>query len=1750
MLDIPGYRVVGTIRATGSNVLFHAVREADGLPAIIKTPMAPAPGPRESERYRREYGILQRLRDVSGVARPYAFERIRERPVLLLEKVQGETLSESLGKPLEVPRFLSLAISLASTLAEVHRRNVIHKDIKPSNIIVEPEGAARLIDFGAATLQKVEHLDGAPSHIEGTLAYISPEQTGRMNRSVDYRTDFYSLGVTFYELLTGRRPFHGRDVLEWFHAHMAQTPPPPRELNPGIPPALSAIVLKLLAKVAEERYQSAEGLKADLERCREQLSQREQEPFALGEHDTPGRFQLPQRLYGREAQVAALLQGFERVVRSGRPELVLVSGYSGIGKSSVVHELHKPVVQRRGFFLSAKFDQFQRDVPYATVTQALRGLVQQLLAGSAEEVERWRERVNQAWEGEGQVLVDLVPLLNLLVGMQPAPQQLSPSETLHRFHRVVRRFLGVFATAEQPLVVFLDDLQWADLHSLQLIQQMLSQPDMPPILWIGAYRDNEVSPSHPLVSVLEETRKAGARMTELRLEPLSLEQVDQLVADALPGAAQELIAPLSRLVHEKTGGNPFFLLQLLATLHQEGLLVPVTGGGWRWDAEGVQARSYSDNVVEFMVGKLRQLPGEMQHLLRLAAHVGNAFSLQLLGVLAGLSDAEEVERRLEFSLQEGLLVRAGAEQYRFLHDRIQQAAHALLPEAERKALHLRIGRLLLERLSPEQVREELFGVVGQLNAGAELIQEPAERHRVARLNAEAGQKAEAAVAHRAAIAYFKTAFMLIPGDPWETEPTLAFQVQLARARCELLTGNVAEARQLAEQLCSRARTRADTTAAYCLKSDTLMAMGDITASVSCNLECLKLLGLSIPVHPSWEEAEAAHDEAWALLGQRSIEGLIELPPMTDPDMKVLMGAHASLFAKAYVTDNPLLIITLSRMVSLTLRHGFTEASVMGLGWFGVLTGMFFKRYREGLALSMLARGLVERYNLATQRASALLSLELISWFTQPLPESQEIALSGFHHGLQSGDFYSASWCSAAIVVNRQVMGHHLDDVHRETVSRIAFVAKTGIVDPLDYLVVIQAYVQQLRGRSHAFGTLSGEGFDEPSFEAAMTPERMSSTRVSYWLIKLESRFMCGAYEEALDAANKAAGLLWSASGNIRLREFHLYRALTLAALFERATPEQQRQSRVDLQRHHQQLAEWAAQCPETFRVPERMVAAELARLEDRPDEATRAYEEAIRLAREGGASHHLGLASELAANFWRARQAPIVADGFAREARAAYRHWGALGKLQHLDAQWPHLAAAPATKDTSTSSTDSNQVDALTVVKAQQAISSEIVLERLVDTLMQAAIENAGAQRGALVLPNGDTLAVAALSSGTPTELPWTLLSYVQRIREHVLISDASKPHLFSADEYLTRHSARSILCLPLLRQEQFLGALYLENNLATNAFSPARLSLLKYIASQAAISIENARLYADVQCAKAELRRANEELERRVEERTRELEQAQARLVDTAREVGMSEVASNVLHSVGNVLTSTQVNLELMQQSVDGLRVSQLKKAAALLTEHSGSLADFLSQDPRGAHLPEYLTVLADEQMRSQTRLAEDLDVMGRHIAHIRSIIQVQQTYAKATLMSEECELAQIIDGALRIEMAALQRHGVSVKVELSPVPRVKVDRHKVLQILTHLISNAKQAMDRVPEGQRELFVRLGLEGTQARIQVVDTGVGIAPEARARLFVHGFTTRKDGRGFGLHSSALAAQLLGGRLLLESAGLGKGATATLELPLS
>ncbi|WP_375769388.1 trifunctional serine/threonine-protein kinase/ATP-binding protein/sensor histidine kinase [Archangium gephyra] len=1760
MMDLPGHTLRGALRSTGANLLFHAVCGADNRPVIVKTPAQPSPGPREWERYRREHGILQRLRGVGGVPRVHGCELVQERPVLLLEEVEGEPLSLRVGQRLEVTGFLGLAISLASTLGEIHRRGVIHKDLKPSNLILTPEGEGRIIDFGAATLQRVEHVDAAVPHvIEGTLAYMSPEQTGRMNRAVDYRTDFYSLGVTFYELLTGTLPFQARDVLGWFHAHLASHPPPPHELIESVPPALSAIVMKLLAKAAEDRYQGADGLKADLERCRERLLRGEREAFRPGEHDFPHHFQMPQRLYGREASVATLVEGFKRTARGGRPELVLVSGYSGIGKSSVIHELQRPVVERRGFFLEGKFDQFQRDIPYATLARAIRGLVRQLLAGSDAELAAWRERLHEAWGAQGQVLVELVPQLELVVGRQPAVPELPPAEAQHRLHRVFERFLGVFATREHPLVLFLDDLQWADLASLRLIEHLLVGPEVPSVLWVGAYRDNEVSPSHPLMLMREELRQKEARLTDLRLEPLSLAQLKQLIADALPGAGEDVVVPLSALVLEKTGGNPFFLIQLMVTLHQDGLLARLPEGRWRWDAEGVRARAYSDNVVDFLVGRLRQLPAGTWSLLRLAACVGNDFALRELALLSG-QEPLEVERELEPALQEGLLARSGPERLRFLHDRIQQAAQELVPAQERKAVHLRIGRLMLASLPPEELREKLFDVVGQLNAGVELLDTPEERLRVARLNAEAGWKARSSAAHGSAIAYFKVAFELLPGDPWTVDPAFTFQLCLDWAASELMSGNAAGARRLVDVLLSKRRSPADTAAVYRLAAELHMGAGQIDGAVACLLEGLESLGMPLPPHPSWEEVVAAQEEVRALLGGRSIESLLELPLVSDPDMKAVLGVLAALFTPACCTDNHLLILQLCRVVALSLWHGNSEAAVIGYSWYGLVLGHAFKQYREGHAFGELACALVERHGFSASRGMALYSLQIINPWTQPMARSLELIRSAFHHALQAGDFQAAFYCCNHVVTDRLMLGHPLDEVYAESVARYDFVRRGGFQDVMDVIRSSQRYVQQLRGLTRSFDTLSGEDFDEQAFEASLTPDRMSTMRCWYWILKQQARFMCGAYEEALAAGDKAAEILWTSIGHIQLLDFHLYRGLALAASLPGAAPGQRERWLEELRGHHRQLAEWASHCAGNFLAPERMLAGELARVTGRSEEAMSAYEEAIHSAREHGFVQNVALASELAANYWRERRFRTIAESYARAAREAYLRWGAQGKVKHLEARWPELMIAASEHEPSYD-TDSTRIDALTVVKAQRAISGEIVQERLVTTLMQVAIENAGAQRGALLLARGDTLRVMAISGespedpivlppeGAPAELPWTLISYVKRTREHVLIGDATRVHLLPADEYLMRGRARSVLCLPLLRQEALYGVLYLENNLAAEAFTPDRRELLEHLASQAVISMENARLYAEVQHAEAALRRANDELEARVEERTRELKEAQMRLVDTARAVGMSEVASNVLHNVGNVLTSAVVNLEVMRETVAASRLNRLKQIALLFEEHRGRLGDFFTKDPRGVQMPEYFTALTDQLLQEQGRVRDGLLEMGWHVEHIRSIVQVQQNYAKTALLIDECELSELVDDALRIQMSALKRHGVTVTRELKDSRRVRVDRHKVLQILINLISNAKYSLDGMPEGERRMLVRLRFEGDKAYIQVVDSGVGIAKEIRERLFSHGFTTRKDGHGFGLHSSALAAKLLGGNLLLESDGPGKGATATLELPL-
>jgi predicted ATPase/signal transduction histidine kinase len=1720
---------------------------------MLKMPRAANPGPRERERYRREYRLMERLSGTPGVLKVYGCEDMQERPVLVLQDVGGKSLSEVLTQgPLPLRSCLELALSVATTLAQVHRRGIIHKDLKPSNLLLGAQGEVWLIDFGIATLQPAEHVEAVPApQVQGTLAYMSPEQTGRMNRVLDYRTDFYSLGVTLYEALTGHKPLHGKDALEWFHAHLAQAPRPPHELNPDIPRMVSAIVLKLMAKGAEERYQSAEGLQADLEECLARLRQQRLEEFPLGEKDAPATFRMPHRLYGREKEVQALLEGFDRVASSGRPELLLVSGYSGIGKSSVVNELQRPVLERRSFFLRGKFDQFARDVPYATLAQALRGLVQQLLASSDAELEAWRQQLHTAWEGQGQVLVELVPQLELVVGPQSPVPALPPAEAQSRFTRLFERLLRVFATRERPLLLFLDDWQWADPASLKLIQHLIVHAETLPVLLVGAYRDNEVGASHPLMQTLAEMQQSGALVGRVHLSALETGQTQQLLVDALSGIEQSEVSSLAELVQHKTGGNPFFVLQLLRTLYRDGLVTRVPGGGWLWDSEAVRARGYSDNVVDFMVSQLRQLPATTQQLLSLAACVGSDFALEMLAQLSG-QPSPSVERGLEDAFQRGLLAQVAPEAYRFQHDRIQQAAYTLLPEAERKAVHLRIGRMLLATLSAEDQKEKLFDLVNHLNAGAELVGEPAEREKLARLNAEAGRKAKASAAYSSAAAYFSLAFSLFPGDPWEADYSLAFSLGMDRALCELMSGNGAEARRLMEEVLPRTRDRLHMMAAYHLKSDILLGTGETVASATSILECLERLGVPISPHPTEEEIAAAYQEVQAILAHRSVETIAELPLVTDPYTQALMNLQATFYAKAFFIDVNLFRLNILRLTALCLRHGNSEASALTYALYAFLHVATYGRYREADAFARVVQRLAERFGINTYSADVNVLLESVSLWNHHSRNGLELARKGFQQSLHAGAYQPAGIFAYHMVYERLLLGHALSEVNEEARERRDFVRRLRFRDAEDFIRMYQRYVQQMRGLSRSFHTLSGDDFEEEAFEASLAQDRLWNLPSLYWALKMQSRYMAGAYEQARQASDQAREMIGVAIGHLQLLEYNQYRGLTLAACYADAPASQQAELLEQVAHHHRTLKEWAEACPDNFLAPERMVFAEWARLSGKKEEAWRAYEEAVDAARQYGYIQNVALANELAARFWKAQRMASIALSYAREARDAYRQWGAVAKVRQLEAQWPQLEAAPSSPDTTSTDTNSRQIDALTVVKAQQVISSEIVLEKLGKTLLQVAMENAGAQRGALLLTEGEKLVLAA-SAGVEKPgaevVPWTLVAYVRRTREVVLLGDASRPHPYSSDRYFQQTGARSVLCVPLSRQGQFHGVLYLENELAADAFTPGNQALLGHIATQAAISMENARLYSEVQQAEAALRKANEQLEARVEERTQQLQQAQARLMDTARAVGMAEVASNVLHNVGNVLTSVVVETQFMREAINASFISKIGPVGDLLAKHRDRLAEFLTQDERGIRLPDYLSALSKSLVEEQSQLKTALQSLEKHVEHIRAIVQVQQTYAKTTLLEEECDLRTLVEDALRIQLATPVHRKVRVTRELQPLPRVRLDKHKVLQILINLLSNAHYALEGIAEADRHIQVRLGVRDGSMYIQVVDNGVGMTPEVRERLFTHGFTTRPDGHGFGLHASAVAASQLGGRLSVESAGPGRGATATLEIPL-
>ena len=1469
-------RVFEVLRKDEDFILYRGRSNGDAPQVLVLSPALEYPTPEIPKRSEHEYSLREDL-DAMWAVRPIAIARHWNRTVLVLEDPGGRPLDQLLGNALDLTFCLRVGISLATAIGHLHQRGILHKDIKPANVLVNSEtGHVWLMGFGIASrLARERQSPEAPEFVAGTLAYMAPEQTGRMNRSIDSRSDLYSLGVTLYQMVTGNLPFTAVDPIEWMHCHIARQPEPPAQRAQGVPEAISAIIMKLLAKTGEERYQTAAGVESDLRRClAEWESLGRIDPFPLGAHDVSDLLLVPEKLYGRDAERKVLLDAFEQVAASGRMELVFVSGYSGVGKSSIVHELHELVVLRRGIFISGKFDQQKRDIPYAPLAQAFQSLVREILSKSDEEVGLWRDAIRAAVGVNGQLLVNLIPELELIIGKQPWVSDLQLEAAQNRFQMVFIRFLGVFARAEHPMALFLDDLQWLDTATLLLLERLVTEPDVRHLLLVGAYRDNEVSPSHRLMRSLSAIRKTEVIMHEIRLEPLLLTDVTQLVADALrcqPAYAR----PLAELVQEKTAGNPFFAIQFLTHLSEEHLLeFDARESTWNWDVNRIAAEGITDNVADLMLSKLKRLPARTQKALRQLACLGNSAEITTFSTVQGRSE-KEIHSDLWQAVRNGLVLRQRIS-YKFLHDQVQEAAYALIPRKLRHRWHLHTARLLIGKMTIDQVAEKIFDIVNQFNSGLALITDAHEKEQVAELNLEAGRKAKTSTAYASACTYLSAGMELVDSNTWDRRYELMFDLWLERAECEYLNGNFKKADSLGTELLSRAASKVDKAAAYRLKILLQMMRGRYRQAINTGLECLRLFGIEIPPHPTLEQLHVEHERLWRNLGERPIESLVDLPLMTDPEMQVVMRMLSELSApaaSASFTDNNLFYLLVCHMAIASLNYGLTDASVHAYADLALILGPAFNRYYEGYRFAKLARSLFDKYG--PNEAKSYVCMEQVSLWTQPITTAIEFVRLAFRTCINNHDLTYACFCCNHLVTDLLLQGVDLEEVWRESQKGLEFVLKVGLHDTADVIVSQQRFILNMRGETAAFSSFNDAQFEEEEFEAQLTEDRMPHLICYYWILKLQARFISGDFDAAISAAQKAKPLLWSAEFLIESVSYHFYSALTIAATHETTGSGMQSGGLEVLKQSLELLGEWSRSCPETFLNKYTLVSAEVARIEHRDLEAMRLYEEAIRMARENGFVHDEGIANELAAQFCFQRGLERFAYSYLYNARNCYLRWGALGKVKQLDERYPAIEQRNTLLPIATIETRIERLDLGTVMEVSEAVSGEIVLEQLVQKLMLIAVEHAGAERGLLILPYGEQYRIAAearnghdevevqvqQASMLSSELPDSLLRYVMRTQESVILDDAAVQTLFSEDEYIRQRRPRSVLCLPLVKQGELKGVLYLENNLAPRVFTTKRLGLLKLIASQAAISLDHARLYADLVQENNDRRNAEEAL-------------------------------------------------------------------------------------------------------------------------------------------------------------------------------------------------------------------------------------------------------------------------------------------------
>ena len=1836
MLILSKYQIHSTLHEGVETIIYRAQTPTDESPKILKVLKAEYPTLEAITRLKHEYQIRQNL-DSEQIVKAISLETFDNRLGLVLEDFGGESLAQLLEtERLTARANLNIAIQTVKALEYLHLQQIIHKDIKPSNIIINSQTKqVKLTDFGIATkLNKENPQFNNPNSVEGTLAYMSPEQTGRMNRTLDYRTDFYSLGITLYEMLTGKLPFPSNDPLEIVYSHIAVQAISPHQINSEIPVAISDIVMKMMAKNAEHRYQSAAGLLADLETCLHQLETAgEIADFIPGRLDILSQLLIPQKLYGRENQVNQLLAAFERVgagspesfppslnpEKPARPnaetisavsfapnqntekpapsqsELMLVSGYSGIGKSAVVNEVSKPITKSKGYFISGKFDQFKRNIPYASLIQAFNSLLRQLLTESAASLETWRTKILTALATDGQVIADVIPELELIIGKQPEVPEVGPTESQNRFNRLFKEFLRVFPQPEHPLVIFLDDLQWADSATLKLMQLLITDPEQQYLLLIGAYRDNEVSPTHQLIQTVEEIEKTGTIVNNIVLQPLDLADVTELVAETL-NCATEQVTILADLIWNKTGGNPFFLTQLLQALYQDNLLKfdftavinETSKGGWYWSIDEIQAIGITDkSVVELVASRIEKLPQSTQEVLKLAACVGDKFALDVLSIVSEQS-ANATATELYSALQSGLILplsdayripllftqgeavnlsfdtsRVG---YRFLHDRVQQAAYSLIPEAQKQSTHLKIGQLLLQNTPDEQLEDNIFDIINQLNVGIDTISQQSEKTQLAQLNLTAGRKAKSAAAYEAAVRYLRVAMGLLAEDSWHSQYELTLSIYESTAEAEYLNINFESSKKLSDIILEQAKNLLDKVNAYELQIQSYNSQNRPLEALNTGLEVLKLLGIYFPPNPTLLNIVAGLINTKLSLGMKRVEDLANLPEMTDPHKQAIMRISSGSLSSAVQAKPQLLPLLTFMMIQQCVKYGNSLYASIAYVYYGAILcrlGDIHLGYQFGeLAIRLLDKF---QSRSLTSRVYAVFSCFIKHWKSD-LNSVLSYLSEGFQTGMETGDLEYAGYCVNEYCNYKLFMGEPLELVEQETGKYVKLMQQLKLEMAVQHISIGRQAGLNLCAKAGAPCYLVGESFNEVETLPALIEAKSFFLVCLIYSAKAQLNFFFKNYVQALDNSRLFAKYEEAAAGFYVVSLSNFYYSLSLLALFPQAGKDEQKQYLKKVRQLQKKMNTWASYSPMNHQHKYELVEAEKARVLGFNERAMDYYDRAIAGAQTNKYIQEEALAYELAGEFYESLGKDIISQAYLTKAYYAYIRWGALAKVTDLELRYPFLLAQTRTTETktldvtrtSTGTTTTNGLgnflDMSAFVKASQAITSEIVLDKLLTKLIKILLENAAAQKVVLLLLKNDVLCIEA--SGTSTEdsvtllpsipvensqdVPLSAINYVHRSQKHLVLDNATVAEPFNADAYIRKYQPKSILCLPIIYQSQRRGIIYLENALTVGAFTAERVEVFTVLVSQVAIAVENASLYAREQ-----------EKSQQLEKSFNELQEAQLQLIQSEKMSALGNLIAGVAHEINNPLGFIAGNVDAAAEAssdlIDYLQLYQEKfpNPGDELEEKASDIdLEYLMED-----LPKMLL-----SMKSGTE-------------RIRNISTSLRTFSRAdTANKVSANIHDGIDSTLLILQYRLKakdtRPAIQVIKEYGNIPAVKCYFGQLNQVFMNLLANAIDCFEESNQGRTyaeiealpntiAIITHVSEDNNSVVIRIKDNGAGMSAQVQAKIFDHLFTTKGVGKGTGLGlsiSRQIVEETHGGKLTCESV-LGAGTEFAIEVPI-